>query len=75
MPVSIRLDKEIEDRLKLLAERTGRSCSFYLREAIESSLPRLEWEYDLRRRVSDVRSGKAETYSLDEVRKSLELDD
>jgi RHH-type rel operon transcriptional repressor/antitoxin RelB len=75
MPTSIRLDKDTEERLARLARRTGRSRAFYLREAIETSLPRLEWEYDLLQRVHDVRSGKAETDSLEEVRASLGLDD
>jgi RHH-type rel operon transcriptional repressor/antitoxin RelB len=75
MPTSIRLDKDTEERLARLAHNTGRSRAFYLREAIETSLPRLEWEYDLLQRVHDVRSGKAETDSLEEVRASLGLDD
>jgi len=74
MPTSIQLDRETEERLILLAERTGRSRAFYLKKAVEKALPQLEWEYDLMQRVSDVRAGKAETYTLDEVRKQLELD-
>ncbi|MDR1013979.1 MAG: ribbon-helix-helix domain-containing protein [Coriobacteriales bacterium] len=75
MPTSIRLDKETEERLAQLSANTGRSRAFYLREAIESSLPRLEWEYDLLQRVHAVRSGKAETRSLSEVRADLDLGD
>jgi len=75
MPTSIQLDSETEERLILLAERTGRSRAFYLKKAVEKALPQLEWEYDLMQRVSDVRSGSAETYTLSEVRSELELDD
>ena len=75
MPTSVRLDPETEERLDHLARQTGRTRAFYIREAIESSLSRLEWEYSLMQRVSDVRAGRAETYTLEEVRDALELDD
>ena len=74
MPTSIQLDPETEERLARLAEHTGRSRAFYLKKAVEKALPQLEWEYDLMQRVSDVRAGIAQTYTLDEVRKQLELD-
>jgi RHH-type rel operon transcriptional repressor/antitoxin RelB len=75
MPTSVRLDKDTEERLARLAANTGRSQAFYLREAIESSLPRLEWEYDVLQRVHAVRSGKSRTWTLDEVEAELGLDD
>lgn len=75
MPTSIRLDKETEERLDKLAREIGRSRAFYLREAIQKELPRLEWEYGLQQKVSDVRAGKAETYGLEEARVILELED
>ena len=75
MPTSIRLGKETEERLTRLSQITGRSRAFYLREAIETALPRLEQEYDLLQRVHDVRSGKSETYTIDEIRTDLGLDD
>ena len=45
MPLSIRLDDEIERRLTALAERTGRSKTFYVREAIRAHLDELEELY------------------------------
>ena len=75
MPTSVRLDPETEARLDQLARQTGRTRAFYIREAIETSLSRLEWEYSLMQRVSDVRAGRTETYTLEEVRNALELDD
>lgn len=42
MPLSIRLDPESEARLNALAERTGRSKTFYVREAIRLQLDDLE---------------------------------
>jgi len=43
--LSIRLDSEIEARLNALAERTGRSKTFYVREAILTHLDELEELY------------------------------
>lgn len=45
MVTSIRLDPEEESRLNLLAERTGRTKAFYLRELISSGLTDLEDYY------------------------------
>lgn len=45
MPLSIRLDAESEARLDELAKRTGRSKTFYVREAIRSHLDELEELY------------------------------
>jgi len=43
--LSIRLDPEIERRLAELAQRTGRTKSYYARELIEGNLEDLEDRY------------------------------
>lgn len=45
MPLSVRLTPEEEARLNALAERTGRSKTFYVRQAIEAHLDELEELY------------------------------
>lgn len=40
--ISIRLPQEMEDRLENLAEKTGRSKSFYIRQALEEHLEEME---------------------------------
>lgn len=45
MPLSVRLDAESEARLDALAARTGRSKTFYVREAILTHLDELEERY------------------------------
>ena len=75
MTTSVRLDSKTEQLLDRLATKTGRTRSYYIREALERELPRLAWEYDLLQEVHDVRVGKVPTYSLDEVSAELGLDD
>jgi len=43
--LAIRLDSELEKRLTLLAKKTGRTKTFYAREAIEQHLEDLEDYY------------------------------
>lgn len=43
--IAIRLSSELEDRLTRLAKKTGRTKTFYAREAIEQHLEDLEDYY------------------------------
>ncbi len=74
VPTSLRLPADIDRRLEHLAAETNRSKSFYLRELITSGLDRLEWEYSVAQRGADIRAGRRETVSLDEVERELGLD-
>jgi len=74
MATSIRLAPEIEQRLDFLAEQTGRTKAYYLRQIIESGLEEME-DYYLAAEVLDrVRSGQEPVFSAAEVRKDLGLD-
>lgn len=67
--LAIRLDKEIEERLARLARRTGRTKTFYAREAILEHLEDMEDTFLAIERIQD----KEPTYSLDEVKRELGL--
>jgi len=73
--LAIRLPESIEKRLDKLARRTGRTKTFYAREAILRHLEDLEDIYEAERVLERVRGGKEKTYSLDEVTRRLGLDD
>ena len=75
MPTSIRLAPEIEQRLELLASRTGRTKAYYLREIIEKGLAEAEEYYLAADVLERVRKGQERTYSAADVRKDLGLDD
>jgi len=67
MPTTIRLNPETETRLDLLARETGRSKAFYLRQLIENNLADLEDIYLAEKRLEDLRAGKSDTLTADEV--------
>ena len=74
MPTTVRLKPETEARIKHLAEQTGRTQSYYINEAIERQLDRLEWEYRIISDVEASRAGTLETVTLDEMKAELGLD-
>ena len=75
MVTSLRLDPQIEERYETLARQTHRSKSFYMRQALEEAIDRMEFEYRVLSTVEDVRAGRMKTYALDELEEYLGLDD
>ena len=73
--LALRLPAEIEERLEALAKATGRSKSYYAREAILQHLEDLEDVYLAEQRLIDHRKGRGETVSMDEMRQRLGLED
>ena len=72
---AIRVPEDVMERYTRLAQGTGRSRSFYINEALEESIDRLEYEYGILHKVEDWRAGRLETVSLDELEDSLGLAD
>ena len=73
--ISLRLPPEIEERLEALAKATGRSKSFYVREALLEHLEEMEDAYLAAATLERVRLGKERVFTTEEVRKDLGLDD
>jgi RHH-type rel operon transcriptional repressor/antitoxin RelB len=67
--LAIRLPPEVESRLEALAKATGRTKTFYAREAILEYLDDLEDLYLAEQRLIDIRAGKTQTVPLEEVMK------
>ena len=65
MATSLRLPSELEARLEKLAARTGRTKSFYIREAIEEHVADLEDFYLAERRMRSY--DPTENASLEEM--------
>jgi RHH-type rel operon transcriptional repressor/antitoxin RelB len=73
MATSIRLPEDIERRLDVLAEKTGRTKAFYIREMILSKIDDMEDYYLAAEVVERVRKGQEKTYSAKEMRRRLGL--
>ena len=68
--LAIRLPSEIEQRIADLATRTGRTKTFYVKEAIESHLDELEDKY----LALDRLEKPAKRWSLEDLENDLDLD-
>jgi RHH-type rel operon transcriptional repressor/antitoxin RelB len=67
---SLRLDKELENRLDHLAKMTGRTKTFYIRQLIEQHIDELEDRYIAESRLENP----ADRLTSKEMRKDLGLD-
>ena len=75
MAVSLRLPDDLNIRLSNLADKTGRSKTFYMLEAIREHIDELEDLYLAEQRLIDVRAGRSTTHSIDDVERRLGLAD
>ena len=73
--LAIRLPQSIEKRLEKLARRTGRTKTFYVREALIEHLDDLEDLYMAERTLDRIRSGEEQTSSLENALKRHGLED
>ncbi|HYJ30172.1 MAG TPA: TraY domain-containing protein [Allosphingosinicella sp.] len=69
--LAVRLSSDVEKRLEALAARTGRTKTFYAREAIETHLDDLEDFYLAEERMKRFREGDA--IPLEQVKADLGL--
>lgn len=67
--ISVKVDLELFDRLKTLSEKTGRTKTFYVSEALNSRIQDLEFIYLAKQRSEDVRAGRSATTSWEDVKK------
>jgi RHH-type transcriptional regulator, rel operon repressor / antitoxin RelB len=67
MKISLRLPKDISDRLTALERRTGRGVTQFIVEAIREHLDDLEDLYLAESSLKEIRDGKAETVALEDV--------
>lgn len=72
--LAIQLPEEIENRLEALARKTGRSKTFYAREAILEYLDDLEDLYLAEQQMIEVRAGRLKTIPLEDMMKQYGLE-
>ena len=69
--LAIRLPAEIEQRLDTLAKETGRTKTFYAREAILNYIEDLEDIYIAEQRLADIKAGRSRVYTSQELEDML----
>jgi RHH-type rel operon transcriptional repressor/antitoxin RelB len=72
--VSIRLPDDVSARLQSLAQRTGRSKTFYIVEAIQEHIDDLEDLYLAERELDAIRSGNSKTTPLSNVMRRYDME-
>jgi RHH-type rel operon transcriptional repressor/antitoxin RelB len=73
--IAVRLPKDIEERLDRLSLETGRTKTFYVREAIMEYLDDLEDIFLAEKRLRDIHEGGAGTISLKDAFRELDIED
>lgn len=73
MAISIRLSPEDEGRLEQLAAHTGRSKTFYIREALHEHLDDLEERYWADRVIRDWEASDKASRPADDLWAELEV--
>ena len=73
--LAIRLPSDIEERPERLARATGRTKTYYARDAILEHLDDLKHLYLAEQRLIDNPAGRSQTYTLEEAERELGLAD
>lgn len=73
--VSIRLPNDVAEGLQRLADRTGRSKTSYVREAICEHLDDLEDIYIAEERLSESRAARSESMPLEQLMSRYGMED
>lgn len=71
MAITVRLGKDMEKRLDALAKFTGRTKTFYVRQALEEKLEDLEDLYTAELRLEQP---EAKRWSLDQLERGDDLE-
>jgi RHH-type rel operon transcriptional repressor/antitoxin RelB len=74
-PLSIRLDDDLAARLERLARVTGRSKSFYVKQAIEDHIEDLEDLYIAQKVLERIADGRERLIPLEDLERELGMVD
>ena len=73
--IAVRMPAELENRLTRLAQMTGRTKTYYVKEALRIHLDDIEGAYLAERTLEEIKLGKQKTVSLDSLIDEYGLDD
>jgi RHH-type rel operon transcriptional repressor/antitoxin RelB len=66
--MNIRLPDELFQRIENLAVTTGKTRTYYVREALEEKISDMELIYLAKKRAEDIKAGKERTISWEELK-------
>jgi len=69
--LNVRVGDELENRLDILSRETGRTKTYYVKEALERYMQNAEDIYLAESRLEDIKKGHSETYTLKQARELL----
>ena len=73
--LAVRLPEDLEARLNKVAKASGRSKSWFARQAIAERIADFEDLVIAEQRYADVLAGRSKTHTLEEVERELGLAD
>ena len=73
--IAVRLPKDLEARLDRLAKKTGRTKTYYVREAISEHLEEIEDVYLARQVLERARAGEEDTVALEDLIREYGVED
>lgn len=74
-PFSIRLNDELDARLERIARLTGRTKSFYVKQALEEQIEDLEDLYLARKVAKRVADGRERLIPLEDLERQIGVED
>lgn len=75
MAIAIKLEPNVEKKLEALSARAGKTKADYLHDAIVRAIEDIEDVYAADAAYESWRTGKERTFTLQEVKRDLGLDD
>jgi RHH-type rel operon transcriptional repressor/antitoxin RelB len=69
--LNVRIGDDLESRLDVLSRETGRTKTYYVKEALEQFMIDAEDIYLAESRLEDVARGKSKTYTVKELREQI----
>ena len=71
--VLTKFDADTIERLTTLAKMTGKTKSYYIKQAVNEKLEDMELLYLTKSRLADLEAGRSSTISLDEMKEKYGL--
>jgi len=69
--LNVRIGDDLESRLDVLSRETGRTKTYYVKEALEQFMIDAEDIYLAESRLEDIARGKSKTYTVQELREQI----